>query len=193
MSESNTPASENVGEIKLGYGLASAAAFAVLIAAIILDIPWFLNFVHVMSGVMWTGADLLMGFFIGPALRAAPFEARRAVSLRITARTILLLPTLAVITGTSGWYHARQLGFLDVGWPAYGWVAAALGLAAVLTVQGLFILLPANIRVYRELRKPLPDVEKIGRAMRFYVRVIAIQGLTQVAMIVVMAKFVTGL
>lgn len=184
---------ETMPGIKPWYWAASGCAFAVMFLAIALDSVWMLNFVHVMAGVMWTGTDLLMGFIVGPALRAAPFEARRAVSQRITARTILLLPTLAIVTGTTGWQHAKQLGFLDAAWPAYGWVAAALVLAAVLTIQGLLILLPANIRVYQELRKPEPDPETLGRIMRFYIRVIAIQGVTQVAMIVVMARFVTGL
>jgi uncharacterized membrane protein len=196
---STTPANEGLSGteplpgIKPWYWLASAAAFGVMGLAIWLDHPWLLNFVHVMAGVLWTGTDLLMGFVVGPALRSAPFEARRAVSIRITTRTILLLPTLAIITGTSGWYHARQLGLLDAAWPQYYWVVAALVLAAILTIQGLLILLPANIRVYRELRKLRPDPEKIGRVMRFYLRVIAIQGMTQVAMIVAMARFVTGL
>ncbi len=179
--------------LKPSYWAASAAAFALLAAAIELDNIWLLNFVHVISGALWTGTDLLMGFVIGPALRTAPFEARRQASLRITSRTLLLLPTLAIATGTSGWFHARQLGFLDMAWPAFGWIVAALVLAAILTVQGLLILLPANLRVYRELKKSTPDVEKLARSMRFYVRVIAVQGLTQVLMVLVMARFVTGL
>ena len=180
-------------QIRPLYWALSAAAFALMFAAIWLDRPWLLNFVHVMSGVMWTGLDLLMGFVIGPALRSVSMEARRTVSIAITTRTILLLPTLAIITGTSGWYHAKQLGFLDVAWPAWGWVLAALILAAILTVQGLLILLPTNIRMYLELRKLAPDGALLGRLMRFYVRMIAAQGVTQIAMIVVMAKFVTGL
>lgn len=31
--------------------------------------PWFLNRVHAMSGVLWTGTDLFMGFVIGPIIR----------------------------------------------------------------------------------------------------------------------------
>ena len=99
----------------------------------------------------------------------------------------------SIITGTSGWYHAKMLGFLDVSWPAYGWVAAALVLVVILTVQGLLMLFPVNIRVYLELRKPAPDGARIGRLMKFYIRMMAIQGVTQIAMIVVMARFVTGL
>ncbi|MCW2573617.1 MAG: hypothetical protein JWO88_3675, partial [Frankiales bacterium] len=92
--------------------LVYAAALAAMVAAIIADVPVVLNFVHVMAGVLWTGIDLFMGFFVGPALRAAPFEARRAVIVRLMPKTLFLMPTLAIITGTSGWYHARQLGFL---------------------------------------------------------------------------------
>ena len=92
-----------------------------------------------------------------------------------------MLPTLAIITGTSGWYHAKQLGFLEVGWPAYGWVVAALVLVVILTIQGLLMLFPVNIRVYLELRKAQPDGEKIGRLMKFYIRMMAVQGVTQIA------------
>jgi hypothetical protein len=43
-----------------------------------------------------------------------------------------------------------------------------------------------------EFRKAEPDLERIGRWMRIYVRVIASQGVMQVAIIVIMARFVTG-
>ena len=125
MNDATVPVIDAEG-IKPWYWAVAAAAFAAMFYAIWLENRWLLNFVHVISGILWTGMDLLMGFIVGPALRAAPFEARRAVSLRISARTIVMLPTLAIITGTSGWYHAKMLGFLDVSWPAYGWVAAAL-------------------------------------------------------------------
>ncbi|WP_052947675.1 hypothetical protein [Aneurinibacillus tyrosinisolvens] len=39
-----------------------------------------LNFTHVLSGVLWTGADIFMGFFLGPIMgkRLSP-EQRGAV------------------------------------------------------------------------------------------------------------------
>jgi hypothetical protein len=42
------------------------------------------------------------------------------------------------------------------------------------------------------VRKPQPDGARIGRLMRWYVYVVAFQGAMQVAIIVVMARFVTG-
>ncbi len=170
-----------------------ALALIALGAVVVLDNVWLLNFVHVMAGVLWTGIDLFMGFVIGPILRRSPFAARRAIVLRLMPKTLFLLPTLATITGTSGWFHARQLGLLDIPYPAYWWVVSALAITAVLTVQGLAVLLPANLLVYFEMRKPTPDGARIGRLMRRYVYAVASQGVMQVGIIIVMARFVTGL
>ncbi|HEY1410945.1 MAG TPA: hypothetical protein VGF36_02330 [Rhodopila sp.] len=170
-----------------------ALALAVLVAAIEIDNAWLLNFVHVMAGVLWTGIDLFMGFVIGPILRSAPVAVRRAIVLRLMPKMLFLLPTLATVTGTAGWFHARQIGLLDVGYPAYGWVLAALVIVAILTIQGFVVLLPVNLMVYFEMRKPVPDGARIGRLMRRYVYAVGFQGVMQVAIIVVMARFVTGL
>jgi hypothetical protein len=168
-------------------------AFAVLAAAIVVGDLWLLNFLHVIAGALWTGIDLFMGFVIGPILRAAPFEARRAIITRLTPKTLFIMPTLSITTGASGWFLARQLGFLDLAYPQFWWVAAALAIVTILTVQGLGYLLPTNLRVYRELRKANPDGAKIGALMSRYFYVVAFQGALQVAIIVVMARFATGL
>ena len=171
----------------------SVLALLVMVAAILSRVPWFLNFVHVMAGLLWTGIDLFMGFVIGPILSRVSLPARRAIISRLMPRMIFLMPTLAIITGTAGWYLARDLGFLDLGYPQFWWVLAALAIIAVLTVQGLGIILPTNLRVYFELRKPQPDGARIGRWMRRYIYSVAFQGLMQIAIIVVMARFVSGL
>jgi hypothetical protein len=168
-------------------------AFAVLAAAIVVGDLWLLNLLHVIAGALWTGIDLFMGFVLGPILRAAPFEARRAIITRLTPKTLFIMPTLSITTGTSGWFLARQLGFLDLAYPQFWWVAAALAIVTILTVQGLGYLLPTNLRVYLELRKANPDGAKIGALMSRYFYVVAFQGALQVAIIIVMARFATGL
>jgi hypothetical protein len=171
----------------------SAAALAAMVGAIVVGNPWLLDFVHVISGAMWTGIDLFMGFVVGPILRAAPFEARRAVITRLTPKTLFIMPTLSIVTGTSGWFLAGRMGFLDLGYPQFYWVAAALVIVAILTVQGLGYLLPTNLRVYLELRRSEPDAAKIGAMMSRYFYVVAFQGVMQTAIIIVMARFATGL
>lgn len=178
--------------LKPWYLAAAFVAFAVMTAAIIAGNLWFLNFIHVMTGSLWTGIDLFMGFVIGPVLRGVSLETRRTMIAGIIPRTLILMPTLSTITSTAGWFLAVQIGFLDLGYPQFGWVIAALVIVTVLTVQGLGYLLPMNLKLYFEISKPAPDPAKLQRWMRTYVRVVAVQGAMQVAIIVVMAKFATG-
>jgi hypothetical protein len=44
-----------------------------------------------------------------------------------------------------------------------------------------------------QLLKPAPDHEKIARVMRRFFYAVALQGVMQVATIVIMARFVTGI
>lgn len=170
-----------------------ALALAVMVVAIESPSVWFLNFVHVMSGVLWTGIDLFMGFVVGPILRRVSLPVRRAIIGRLMPKMLFLMPTLSIIAGTAGYFLADRIGYLAVPYPAFWWVVAALGIIAILTVQGLGLLLPINLRVYFELRKPVPDGARISRLMRIYVRGVAFQGSLQVAIILVMARFVVGL
>src|ERR1700758_5892426 len=105
--------------IRWHYTWYAGFALAVMVAVIASGHLWFLNFVHVFCGLLWTGIDLFMGFVLGPILRAVDLAARRAVLLRLTPRTLFLLPTLAIITGTTGWYLAEDMGFTALSWPQY--------------------------------------------------------------------------
>lgn len=189
----STPPARTANPLRAWYLVAAAIAFAVMTAAILSPSLWFLDFVHVMAGALWTGIDLFMGFVVGPVLRHVSFETRRAIIGGLIPRTLILMPTLSIITSTAGWFLAVRMGFLDVSYPQFWWVVASLAIVTILTVQGLGYLLPTNLRLYFEVQKPQPDGQKIARWMKTYVRVIAVQGTMQIAIIVVMARFATGL
>ena len=178
--------------LRPAYVAVAACAIALMTAAILSPSLWLLDFVHVMSGALWTGIDLFMGFIVGPVLRRVSLDTRRAMIAGIIPRTLILMPTLSTITSTAGWFLAQRMGFLDLAYPEFWWVIAALAIVTVLTVQGLGYLLPTNLRLYFEILKPAPDQDKLKRMMRGYVRVVAVQGTMQVAIIVVMARFATG-
>ena len=186
------PPARVAAPLRGAYLAAAAAAIAAMIAAILSPSLWLLDFVHVMTGALWTGIDLFMGFVIGPVLRRVTLDTRRAMIAGIIPRTLILMPTLSVVTSTAGWFLALRLGFLDRGYPEFWWVIAALLIVTVLTVQGLGYLLPMNLKLYFEIQKPAPDPAKLQRWMRTYVRVVGVQGVMQVAIIVVMARFATG-
>ena len=179
-------------EIRLANLWWVAAALVVMIAAIASHDRWVLNFVHVIFGVLWTGIDLFMGFVLGPIMRRLDLPLRRALIIRLMPRMLFLMPTLSIVTGTSGWFLAVQLGYLDLPWPFIAWIWAAPGITTVLTIQGVGFLLPTNLRVCFEMQKAEPDLAKLQRWMKRYFLVVATQGALQVAIIVVMARFVTG-
>jgi len=192
MATAAATAVQPVPLIRLRYLWYVAAALAVMVAAIEIGNLWFLNWVHVMSGVLWTGIDLFMGFVIGPILRRVDVPVRKAILTRLTPVTLFLLPTLSIVTGTAGWFLAVDLGLTRLPWPQFGWIAAALVLVALMTIQGIGYLLPTSLRICLELQKQQPDGAWIGRTMSRFYYVVASQGAMQVAIIVVMARLVTG-
>jgi uncharacterized membrane protein len=169
------------------------SAVAVMIAAIGIGNIWFLDFVHVFSSLLWTGIDLFMGFVLGPILRRVELPVRREIMRRLTPRTLFLMPTVSIISGTTGWFLATELGYTALDWPAYGWVAAALILVALMTIQGLGFLTPVNVFVCLELQKTNPDMKRISHWMQRYFYVVALQGTMQVGIIIVMTRFRAGI
>ena len=192
-SLANAPDNPTGSLIRWHYLCYAAIALGVMAAVIASRNAWLLNFVHVFCGLLWTGIDLFMGFILGPILRVVDLSARKAVLLRLTPRTLFLMPTLSVITGTTGWYMAEYLGFTTLNWPDYGWVAAALTLVTLMTVLGLGYLLPVNLRVCLELQKANADHAKIAALTNHYFLAVALQGAMQVVTIFVMARFATGI
>ena len=168
-------------------------ALAIMVVAIVDDSIWFLNFVHVFCGLLWTGIDLFMGFILGPIMKALDLTVRREITSRLTPRTLFLMPTISIITGTTGWFLAMRLGLTQLNWPDFGWVAAALTLVTLMAIVGLGILTPTNVLVCIELQKEPPDLEKISRWMRRYFFLTAAQGTMQVLTILIMARFRTGI
>ncbi len=165
---------------------------AIMVAAILSHVLWFINFVHVFGGILWTGTDLFMGFMIGPIMRRITIQARREIILRLMPKMLFYMPLIAIITTTAGWYMAEWLGFFTLPFPTAWWLAGALIIVGILTIQGLGILLPTNLKIYFEMRKEKPDGQRIQKLMKTYVRVVALQGIMQVGIIVIMSRFATG-
>ncbi len=182
-----------VGPIRLVNLWWVGAALLVMVAAIKSDDAWFLNFVHVFCGLLWTGVDLFMGFVVGPVLRKLDFETRRAVMGRLVPRTLFIMTTLSIITANTGWFLAVQAGYLDLDYPDKWWVIAALMITTILTVQGVCLILPIELKAYFEMRKREPDMQRFDRLFKFFFYVVASQGVMQVLIIVIMTRFATGI
>jgi len=181
------------GFIRWRYLAWALAAIAAMIWAIVAGSFWLLDFMHIFSSLLWTGIDLFMGFVLGPILRRVDVSVRREIARRLTPRTLFLMPTVSIISGTTGWFLAVELGYIALGWPDFGWVAAALVLVALMTVQGLGFLTPVNVFICLELQKAKPDMARISTWMKRYFYVVASQGTMQVLIIVIMTRFRAGI
>jgi len=167
------------------------AVLAALVAVIAGN--WYspLNFFHVVAGSLWTGIDLFMGFVIGPILPRLDPPARIALTRRLMPKMLLIMPTLVLVTLTSGWQLGRLRGFLFLPYPHHWWLVASIAIVGITAVMAYAILEPANITVLLELRKPQPNGLLISRLMRRFIYIAGINGVMLVANFVVMARFAT--
>ena len=144
-----------------------------------------LNYVHIMTGALWTGIDLFMGFAVGPVLGAMEPRQRAEFFKRLIPKMTFLMPMLAGATIIAGIHLAQQTGRLSLDSP---WIVAALVITAILVIQGFGILLPNEIRIFKQLVSPTPDIDRIVRLGMQNARLAGIQGLLQLAIIFVMAN-----
>ena len=144
-----------------------------------------LNYVHVMTGALWTGIDLFMGFALGPILGAMEPRQRAEGFKRLIPKMTFLMPMLAGATIMAGIHLAQQTGRLSLDDP---WIVAALIITAILVAQGFGVLLPNEIRIFKQLVSPTPDIDRIAKLGMQNARLAGIQGLLQLAIIFVMAN-----
>ncbi|MDA8380690.1 MAG: hypothetical protein M0020_07700 [Actinomycetota bacterium] len=168
-----------------------AVVIAGLVATIVTNRLWAIDFYHVVGGGMWTALDLFLGFVLGPILGRLSIPARTELTTRLMPKMLLIMPTLVISTLAGGWQLARHLGYLDASYAHHGWVVASFVVVAVMAVVALGVLEPANVAVLFELRKPRPNGEVIARLMRRFIFTAGITGAMQVATLVIMTRIAT--
>jgi hypothetical protein len=151
-----------------------------------------LNYVHVFTAILWTGTDIFMAFLLGPILRNVSLATRKEVISWLMPKMVFYMPTVAAVTTTAGYFLASKMGLITLNPPVVYWISAVLVIVSIMFIQGLGILLPTNLRIYFEMRKNEPDMSRIQRLMRMYVKVVAIQAAMQFVIIFIMAEFATG-
>ena len=151
-----------------------------------------LNYIHVFTAILWTGTDIFMAFLLGPILRNVSLATRKEVISWLRPKMVFYMPTVAAVTTTAGYFLASKMGLITLNPPIVYWISAVLVIVFIMFIQGLGILLPTNLRIYFEMRKHEPDMSRIQRLMKMYVKVVAIQAAMQFIIIFIMAEFATG-
>jgi uncharacterized membrane protein len=163
-----------------------------LIVAIFSASLLLLNYVHVFTAILWTGTDIFMAFLLGPVLRNVGLSTRKEIISWLMPKMVFYMPTVAAVTTTAGYFLASKVGLITLQPPVVYWVATVLIIVSAMFIMGLGILLPTNLRIYFEMKKSEPDMSRIQKLMKKYVKVVAIQTVMQFAIIFIMAEFSTG-
>jgi uncharacterized membrane protein len=163
-----------------------------LIVAIFSTNLLLLNYVHVFTAILWTGTDIFMAFLLGPVLRNVSLSTRKEIISWLMPKMVFYMPTVAAVTTTAGYFLASKVGLITLQPPVVYWVSTVLIIVSAMFVMGLGILLPTNLRIYFEMKKTDPDMHKIQKLMKKYVKVVAIQTVMQFVIIFIMAEFAIG-
>src|SRR5213594_2549554 len=181
MSGPDLESSQNGGFFPRSGPILFSVPIIALFAAITSGSLTFLDYVHVITGGMWTGIDLFMGIFGRTVMTKISPMSRVEVAKRLTPTMLFLMPSIAAVATTAGYILAKKIGLWN---PSSPYITATIVVVLILLVQGFGILLPNELRVFREIRKERPDTdEKVrlavqDRVQAVYVPVIVICPLT---------------
>jgi hypothetical protein len=180
-------------EIVPRKGLAIAAVvFIALIAAIVSNDLWALEFFHVVFGAGWTIVDLFLGLILGPIMGRMSIPSRIEFTTRLMPKMVVLMPVLVTCTLAAGWQLGIKLGTVDSSYLNHDWIVASYIIVGCMSIIALGLLEPANIAVLVELKKPQPKPEIIERLMKRFIYTAGILGVMQVATFVIMTKIASG-
>jgi hypothetical protein len=106
------------------------------------------------------------------------------VAKRLTPTMLFLMPSIAAVATTAGYVLASNLGLWNLSNP---YIIATIIVVLVLLVQGFGILLPNELRVFREIRNERPDTDKIVKLSVRNLNVSGSQAIFQIIIIDIMA------
>jgi len=98
-----------------------------------------LRITHILLGVFWAGAIIMMAFFIGPAIKDAGPDGGKVMAGLIKRRLLNIVPAAATLSILAGlWLYWHDSGGADPAWMGSR-MAMALGTGAVLSLVGFAI------------------------------------------------------
>ncbi len=165
-----------------------AVLMGLVVYAIATDSWWLLFLCHVGGGGLWTAIDLFVGLALGPIIGTLSMPGRAEFSAKFMPKMVIIMPTVVTMTLATGLQIAMNLGRLEPGAKAHGWLVASMIVVAIMATIALGVLEPANITVLWQMRKEQPNPEIIERMMKRFVYTAGITGVMQIATLIIMTK-----
>lgn len=175
------------GSLKVGIPMLLVPVL--LLAAVLASHSFLLlDYLHVGSGLTWTGMDLILGLFFSNVMRGLSNEQRARVAMRLTPVMLFFMPSLTSVTVTAGVYLAMADGYFH---PINRVIIVVLILVGTLFIIGIGVFLPNEAMIYRELLRR-GDMKKVVRLTMMNLRLSLLMVVLQMAVILMMAQLATG-
>lgn len=107
------------------------------------------TYVHVMTGILWTGIDIFMGIVIGPVIGGLDEKSSSAFFQRFTPKSAFLMPSVALVTIAAGITLALRLGYFPNSEP---WLA----LFTLVNLPGALLLIGWQFGAWTDWRWAVP-------------------------------------
>ena len=176
-------ASEASKLVSLSSILTLVVPIVALIVALLSGSLLLLTYVHVLTGGTWTGIDLFMGLVMSRVLRGLAPQNRAEIIKKLIPIMLFFMPALASVAITAGIFLAGSLGLSLFSTP----MIIAEIIVVILSVQGFLLILPNEVRVFLELRKESPNIDKVVKLGMRNIYFAGSQTIFQIAIIFVMA------
>ena len=147
-----------------------------------------IDYIHVMTGAIWTGTDIFLGLIFSRVLKSVDFKTIASISKRIIPMTTYFIPSVSILTPAAGLVLALKLNaFLE--FPNYFmWSMVILGL--IIVGISFLLILPTSIKISKVESVKEEDLTFISINMKRLGQYAGIQLIFQVIIIGFMAILV---
>lgn len=172
---------------KLSAGSIIIPWLAFVIAIIIGNIV-FLDYVHVLTGAIWTGSDIFLSIILGRVVKTLGSTQKVSIAKNLIPMTMFYIPSTSLLTPGAGLYLAMtENSFVSVSSQfTYSLIAIGVFLVAI----SFLVILPSSYRIIKADDKDVDGTNKIIKNLDYITTFAGIQMVLQIIMIGFMAVFV---
>ncbi|MHB1439385.1 MAG: hypothetical protein ACYCSO_00795 [Cuniculiplasma sp.] len=106
-----------------------------------------LDYVHVLTGAIWTGTDVFLGLILSRVIKTLDSETKYDVSQRILPMTLYFIPSVSILTPLAGLIlEIRENAFNGFS-PTF--VILLFLIAIVIILISFLLILPTSLKIYR--------------------------------------------
>lgn len=152
-----------------------------------------LNYVHVFTAILWTGTDIFMAFLLGPVLRNVGLSTRKEIISWLMPKDGFLYANCCSCYNYSRLFPCfeSRFNYFTASGCLLGCYSFDNSFCHIHNVPGYTTTDKSSHILWNE-KESEPDMSRIQKLMKKYVKVVAIQTVMQFAIIFIMAEFSTG-